>query len=317
MDFSIVIPTYNCAPYLDEALASVAAQEGPSKEVIVVDDGSTDDTPELLSSGACGQIRYLRLLVNHGGPSRPRNHGLRAARGEFIAFLDADDVMLPGYLAAVHRFFREGPELGMVFTRGERFNAHGVLGPTLERKAYPRFHRMQKTPAGFERYLIDSRQAFTTLFYENYILPSGVSIPRRIFDTVGFFDETLKNGDDRDLWFRITRLFPVGYIESPLFRYRKREGSISNRGIELAENRIRVMRKQLQQPLGKEEIAGARRILAGNLFDIGYHYQETGQYIQSFDYYLRSIREHKSLVAFKGLTLSLFCRMGLLCLNRK
>ena len=125
---SVVIPAWNCARYLRRALDSVLAQQYPDDrlDVIVVDDGSTDASPEIVADYAARDGRVRLLRQSNAGPAAARNRGIAAARGELIAFLDADDRWAPGKLAAQAARFAANPSLGLVHC-GVRFvNADGA-----------------------------------------------------------------------------------------------------------------------------------------------------------------------------------------------
>ncbi|HEU5321302.1 MAG TPA: glycosyltransferase family A protein, partial [Methylomirabilota bacterium] len=112
---SVVIPTFNCAPFVAEAVESVRAQTWADLEVVVVDDGSTDDTARVLEPyRQSGAIRYLRQ--DNRGPSAARNAGIRAARGRYVAFLDADDTIPPSSIERRLRFLDAHPDVAVVFT---------------------------------------------------------------------------------------------------------------------------------------------------------------------------------------------------------
>ncbi len=193
---SVIIPAYNREKLLVEAVRSVLDQKGVPEdiEIIVVDDGSTDNTGEALASLG-GEITYLRQ--EHSGVSRARNLGISSSRGEWIAFLDSDDLWLPGKLRAQMGFFSDHPEILLCQTEeiwvrnGKRIN--------------PR--KYHKKPSG---------HCFPLLLERCFISPSAVVIHRRLFDLVGFFDESLPACEDYDLWLRIGCRFAVGLVEKPL-----------------------------------------------------------------------------------------------------
>ena len=121
---SVIIPTYNNAAYLVESVESVLNQSYRNIELIVVDDGSTDNTQAVLA-GFGDRLRYVRKA--NGGPSSARNLGIQMARGQLIAFQDADDLWLPEKLALQVAYFHLHPEVGVVFTGSLRFNENGVM----------------------------------------------------------------------------------------------------------------------------------------------------------------------------------------------
>lgn len=191
---SVVIPTYNRAWCLREAVDSVAEQGFRDFELIVVDDGSTDETARLLREYG-GSLRVLRQPRR--GVSAARNAGIAAARGELIAFLDSDDIWLPGKLARQVEFFGQNPETPICQTE-ELWVRNG-------RRVNPGKRHRKRGGMIFEPSLELC-----------LVSPSAVMLRRELLDEVGRFDERLPACEDYDLWLRISCRFPVGLIEAPL-----------------------------------------------------------------------------------------------------
>ncbi|MBW2623476.1 MAG: glycosyltransferase [Deltaproteobacteria bacterium] len=191
---SVIIPSYNRAGILSRAIDSVLAQTFRNFELIVVDDGSSDETPEVLEGY---RDRLKALTIRHGGVSAARNRGIKEAGGEFIALLDSDDSWLPEKLAVQTDFFIRNPSARICQT-GEIWHRRG--------KRVNPGKRHQK-PSG-------------DIFYPSLKLclvsPSTVMIGRDIFDDVGLFDESLPACEDYDLWLRISARFPVYLIDRAL-----------------------------------------------------------------------------------------------------
>jgi len=191
---SVIIPTYNRAWCLREAVDSAAVQDFRDFEIIVVDDGSTDETARLLEEYN-ESIRALRQPRR--GVSAARNAGIAAARGELIAFLDSDDIWLPGKLARQVEFFRRRPD-ALICQTEELWVKNG-------RRVNPGTRHRKRGGMIFEPSL--------TLCL---VSPSAVMLRRELFDRVGLFDEHLLACEDYDLWLRVSCRFPVGLIETPL-----------------------------------------------------------------------------------------------------
>lgn len=191
---SVIIPTYNRAVFLLEAVESVYQQTFQDFELIVVDDGSTDETAKALK-------RYEdRLLYRHQdnqGVSAARNLGLQMARGKWVAFLDSDDLWLPEKLETQTGFFSQNPEAVICQTE-EIWIRNG-------RRVNP-----QKKHRKF------SGNIFAPSLLLCLVSPSAVMIQRDLFDQVGYFDETLPACEDYDLWLRISSQFHVYLIDQPL-----------------------------------------------------------------------------------------------------
>lgn len=195
-----VIPTYNRAHILEQAIASVVAQTYRSIEIIVVDDGSTDRTSELVAWLGVPTLRYYSLERNSGA-SAARNYGIARARGTFIAFLDADDEWLPEKTARQIACFENAPDtVGVVYS--------GV------REVSPQWPPIDRVPE-------HRGDLFETLRAVNVLRTSGVMVRREVFDEVGGFDCALPARHDWDLWLRIARHYRMDYVEdiSVLYHY--------------------------------------------------------------------------------------------------
>lgn len=298
-----MIAAYNAGAYIGATLESVLAQSFRDFEVLVVDDGSTDDTREVV-----GSFRDERVLClsqpNSGGPSRPRNTGIRQARGTHIAIFDSDDVMFPSKLEAAMRFLSYYPRVGLVFTDFMLAEGPGLLRPRPYLAGDPMFRRIRKFRIGPSMYLIPSRSGYAGLIEGNYIGTSSVVIPRRVLEEVGAFDESLCNSEDRDLWFRIARRHDIGFMDVLGHCYRIREGSILNSGYELAPNRIRVMERQLAVPMSFRLRRTARKIIARNYTGMGYHQQALGNYRVAKEHYRKGLKYRITYPALKGIAMS-------------
>ena len=238
---SVIIPTYNRAALVQEALASVQAQTFRDFEIVVVDDGGTDGTWEVLS--ACREIRVLR----HGdrrGVSAARNTGIKAARGQWLAFLDSDDLWLPDKLARQMAYLTTRPSLRLCQT-DETWVRRGV------RVNKPRSHRKV---AGL---------IFLPSLERCMISPSAVTVHRRLLQDHGAFDETLPAAEDYDLWLRLTWRYEVGLVDEPLVIKRGGHPDQLSGQWGLDRFRIRALVKLLQDPDLPEPYArAARRTLA-------------------------------------------------------
>lgn len=191
---SVVIPTFNRADRIGQAISSVLDQAIDGLEIIVVDDGSTDHTTEVVARFG-SRVRYL--TQSRAGVSAARNAGIRAAASDRIALLDSDDWWLPGKLAAQMRFFDYQTE-ALICQTEEIWIRNG-------RRVNP--GRRHLKPAG----MIFKRSLALCL-----ISPSAVLMRRALLEKVGLFDETLPACEDYDLWLRVASRYPVHLIVSPL-----------------------------------------------------------------------------------------------------
>jgi glycosyltransferase involved in cell wall biosynthesis len=223
---SVIIPTYNRARVLKQAIDSVLAQDFHDFEIVVVDDGSTDSTPEILES-------YQQICVvrqGHRGVSAARNAGIAWAAGSLIAFLDSDDVWLAEKLSTQVAFFNTHPN-ALICQTEEIWIKNGI-------RANPKKRHKKHSGMIFERCL------------ELCIVsPSAVMMRRCLFDEIGGFDETLPVCEDYDLWLRVTCRFPVYLIEAPLVIKRGGHPDQLSRRRGMDRFRIRALEKILQSDL--------------------------------------------------------------------
>jgi glycosyltransferase involved in cell wall biosynthesis len=198
---SVIIPTHNRAEFLAEAIDSALSQTHAPTEVIVIDDGSTDNTAEVLS-GYGNRIKAVRQ--QNRGVSAARNAGVALASGDLLAFLDADDVWMPKKLERQVARFQAEPDLGLVHCGVDEIDAEGA--------------RLRRVQDGLEGWVADDM----LMFRRSVILGggSGAMIPRALFKDIGGFDETLSTSADWDLYYRVARKHRVGFIADVLVGYR-------------------------------------------------------------------------------------------------
>lgn len=202
---SIIIPTYNRANLISEAIDSVLAQTYRNFEIIVVDDGSTDNTKEVLSKYN-GQIKYI-YQDNKGG-AEARNNGIKNAQGEYIAFLDSDDLWLPNKLEKQVKYLFDNINISLIYSDAYLSNSENVDSKTLFDIVHPFLSN-------------DKKEVLRYLFLHKPIYPSTVVTKRSCFDKVGLFNSSLRNlGEDYDMWLRIAKYFNIGYINEPLVHIR-------------------------------------------------------------------------------------------------
>ena len=208
-EISAVIPTYNCRKYVKFAIDSAFAQKDTDIEIIVIDDGSTDDTGDLLQDCYGDRIRYI--WQENSGESSARNRGVEAAQGEFVAFLDADDMWLPQKSRVQLDTFRLHPEHCLVVCQ-----AH-VIGKDNE---LLREAMIEQTSA-------ESSIRLPGLLQKNVIAPSCTLMRRDILQRIGGFDPAIKFGEDWDLWLRLGQQGDFAFIAEPLALYRQHSASQS------------------------------------------------------------------------------------------
>jgi glycosyltransferase involved in cell wall biosynthesis len=206
---SIIIPAYNQAQYLAEAIRSALAQTYRNYEIIVVDDGSTDDTPQVAKQFN-GQVHYLRQ--ENQGLAGARNTGIRQARGEYIALLDSDDAWQPNYLQVMTDLAAQHPEASVFYCPVVYMDAKG-----------------HELPQPGNRQVLSPEEIYSTLLRANFLVPSTILMRRSVVMEAGLFDPAFRRLQDWDLWLRLLRdrhIF-VG-IGEPLVRYRLHTENLSS-----------------------------------------------------------------------------------------
>lgn len=199
-EVSVIIPTYNRRDLIARAIDSVLAQTHAVQEIIVVDDGSSDGTREMLAARYNARICYAWQA--NAGVSAARNHGLRLATGRFLALLDSDDVWLPEKTALQLAFLQARPDFGMVLCDVERVDPAGRSIDVLRRRlALPTDGEV------FEHVLLDPA-----------LVPASVLMRREVYDAVGGFDESLATAEDLDFHLRVAAAWPIGVVEQSLVR---------------------------------------------------------------------------------------------------
>ncbi|HUT53321.1 MAG TPA: glycosyltransferase [bacterium] len=237
--FSVVIPVYNSGRWVAEAVESALGQGRDDVEVIVVDDGSTDDTPAVLARFA-GRARVIRQ--ENGGVSVARNRGIGEARGEWIAFLDADDRFRPGHLDRLDRAASAHPDAGLIYADAMLIDGEGrEIKPKTARDPGP--------------------DPFTSLLLRNVITTSATAVRAGCLNQVGAFYPVLKGPEDWDLWLRLAARFTVARIPEISVDYRKHgAGLVHTRGVSMREDNLTVIARaaSLRPGLPEEVIRKAR-----------------------------------------------------------
>jgi glycosyltransferase involved in cell wall biosynthesis len=252
--FSVVIPVYNADPFLAAAIASALAQSVVPLEVLVIDDGSTDGS-RAVAEGFGGRVRVFS--GPNAGPSAARNRGVREARGSWVAFLDADDLWAPGYLAAADEHLAAHPDVGFL-----------CFGLRIFEDGQPTPHVIQKKTPGL---------TFTTvgLLEGDVGRIIGPLVSRDVFLAAGGFDETLRANEDCHLWLRLSRVTTLHQDPRALLLYRRHGGNASRNVLTNARESVRSLklleatypefrgefRRPMRRLVGKENLRLGRELL--------------------------------------------------------
>lgn len=259
---SVVIPTYNRSTLLVRAVESVLGQSFKDFEIIVVDDASTDDTYSVVRSFRDPRIVYVRNDSNKG-VSASRNVGISLSKGEFVAFLDSDDVWLPSKLDKQLLLFSGDSDIGMVYT-GEVFvNERG--------------EKIREMVPKYRGYI------FNVLLGKNFISPSSVMVRREVFYRVGLFNEELSYREDYELWLRIAKKYKVDAVCEPLtIRYIHTGERLSNNAMERIRSFFYIMDSY------RDDFAKNPKALARQYYELGKFYAKVGDSRNARSCFLKS-----------------------------
>lgn len=233
---SVIMPAYNARPYIAEAIRSVLDQDYPNIELIVVDDGSVDGSAEYAESFGA-RVRVIRQA--NAGVAAARNKGLAEVRGELIAFLDADDVWLPGKLSAQVEYLRQHPETAVVYGVFARWHANP--DGSFDKPPVP----VVKDP---QKLLVEAHSGwiYTELLLDSIVCIITAMIRREVVERLGGFDQSLPTGEDYDFWLRMSRHFRADKLNRVLAYYRMNASSITKTPC-AENNEYLVLKKALDQ----------------------------------------------------------------------
>jgi len=221
---SIIIPNYNHASYLGDAIRSVLHQEYRSFEVIVVDDGSTDNSREVAEQFD-DKIHYI--YQENAGLSAARNTGIRASKGSLVGVLDADDMYESKFLDTLVGALTSDPGADGVYCGYQFVDENNNLLPQIENRAVP------------------SDDLYGALLDGNFFVPESIFLRKHVYEDVGFFDEALRACEDWDVWLRVTKKYRIIHSPQILTRHRVLAGSMSTDPLRMLTARLAVLKKHI------------------------------------------------------------------------
>lgn len=292
---SVVVTCYNYAKYLRTCLESIYAQTLPPLEVILVDDGSTDDTPGIAKEFS-GRQGFTYLRQENSGQAKAKNVGIQHSRGEFVAFLDADDYWEVDKLERQMPLFAD-ERVGVVYSRA-------------------RFVDGDDNPLASEepgKYLKPKSGMVTRdLFFDNFVPFSSSVVRKRCFDAAGgSFDESISMGIDWDLWLRISIRFRFGFVDAPLLYYRVGHSGQMSRQTELRQNcSDLIMAKFMRANPSSLPRFLIRRAMAYTYCNRGYYFRRIDPR-KSYVNYMKALMQNPiEYKAIKGAIGTLLYNMG-------
>lgn len=312
---SVIIPTYNCSNYIIEAIESIINQTYKDIEIIVVDDGSTDDTYKILKP-YLHKIKYI--YQNNSGPSKARNVGIKEAKGEYIAFLDADDRWRPFKLSLQLCILENLPDVDMIFSNYAVIDENGTLiSDACIEKDFPIFSEYKVKIKSFFNNIIPVRKIcnieifsdiciyygniFDKLFMGNFILPSTEIIRKSSLGPPFLFNEKYKCAVDQDFHLRFSKNHKIAYIDISTTEYRiNRKGQLSGKQntsqliLNTIETKLRVINDDSEFLSQKRGLI--KKVMAKDFSRLSYYYLSELDTKSSRKYAITSLRYRPLLV---------------------
>jgi glycosyltransferase involved in cell wall biosynthesis len=292
---SILMPVFNGAAYVGQAIESALAQSYPDFELIVVNDGSTDSSAEVIRPYlADPRIRYFEQP--NGGVAAARNAAIRVAKGRYIGFLDQDDLWLPEKLQLQVQYLDSHPDVGLVHANQSYIDSAG---------------RPTRLPFddGFAKV---SDWCFGELFVRNRIAVLTVLARKSVFDRLGPLNETIAGGDDYEMWLRISKHFPIGHHDQVVAHYRTHESNVSNDNFRMTRTDLGAIQSMLQIYPEARKALGAG-IVDARLFEL--NYQLGGWYMWKARDHARARQHYWQAIRSRPLHLKSYRRFAWCSLN--
>ncbi len=270
---SIIIPTYNAGEYIKEALASVLAQSFQDFEVIIVDDGSTDDTAQKVETLCDPRILYV--YKENQGPAAARNHGLNLVRGEYIAFLDVDDLWEPHKLEMHLDLMKSSPRMGMSFSWFQI-----LFDKPVRRFESPWFTPPKKRILRFVDFLERNWTGHS----------SSVVLRTQCMRECEGFDESFHTGEDYYLWLQIAqRGWEIGFLPEALSTYRRRTGSLTVDHLQIALDNLKLM-ECLASQVDPRYVGNVNRAVSLSWLDVAWSSMKNGHIADSWNAFKKGYR---------------------------
>ena len=302
---SIIIPAYNAAAFINTALLSILSQTHQNFECIVIDDGSTDNTCDLIEKFKDPRLTLIKQK-NSGGPASPRNVGLKNATGKYIFLFDADDVMHPLKLEKSIAALEMYENADFLFTNFSSINEHGLLLKENYLQEYEILWNIVTTSVN-DHCFIASQQLYNALIFVNFIGTSSVVLRKSALSTLDLFDESLRNSDDRLFWSCFAKHHNAVFLNTYLHSYRLQPNSITSQDfLRRGPSKIRAL-QIMKQGCGDRTL---RRVIdkqiSLNHLGMAYSYKDKRSRLKQIEHSFKSLTLSFNILAARVLVHGLF-----------
>ncbi|GGC97052.1 glycosyltransferase family 2 protein [Undibacterium terreum] len=273
-EVSVIIPAFNAAQTIARAIESVRIQNMDAMEIIVIDDGSADDTYEVAKSLVRPtEIFHVLKMPKNGGVSAARNMGIRHAKGKFLAFLDADDIWLPGKLKQQVAAIKQDPLITLVSCNSKLISEAGE---------HLKEGHVNRPP-------VEGDEAWKTLLIYNFLPTPTVLTYRKLVLQLGGFDESLAVGEDLDLWIRLAMLGKIRVLKDILINYYDSTDSLMKRHLWQTQTIVQPMlERHLVTQYSKLSSSEVRHIRGTQSFQMGCNLFFAGAFLPSIPPFIKA-----------------------------
>lgn len=269
IDFSIVMPTYNQDLFIEKSIKSVVNQTHSNWELLIVDNYSEDKTEKIVSSFDDERIRYFKFK-NKGVIAASRNYAIKQAKGDFVAFLDSDDLWMPNKLHLIKAYIDKNQNCTLVYHKSNKLRGQLIISP--QRKKY------------------FSGKIYNRLLFDNFIGTLSVVVRKSVLNSIGIFDEKaeLKGAEDWDLWIRIAKKHNIDFLDEVLALYREHDSATSKNPDTMTKCSYGVIKKHL---IEDQDLSAKlkKQMMAHHFYQAAIYYYQSKRFSQSRTYLYKSI----------------------------
>jgi glycosyltransferase involved in cell wall biosynthesis len=302
---SVVIPMFNAERYIARAVGSALSSELQDLEILVLDDGSTDGSREVVRTFTDPRVTLVPLPAS-GGPARPRNIGISHSRAPFVALLDSDDLLKPDYLASAVIGLERYPQAALAIADFEKIDVSDAVLQTSVHSADHAVLNLVRQHLDSTWQLLSPTELQRGLLIHNFIGTSGVVLRKTAISEVGPFDESLVFAEDHDLWLRIAHRFGALYRDAIGHSLRIRPGSMTfDLTVRSRQDRIEVLSRERRRRTINAERKQLMSMIAEDFTKLGYLYRRRRERVRAAAAFARAFVRGPSLVRMKALVGSL------------